>query len=656
MVHGSQAGQAIVLIAIMLAVVVGMAALALDGSRAYAVRRDLQAAVDAAALAAGDTLQQTNNYVSAEQAASTIFGTNLRLYSAPTCSPAYGSPGASPLTVTCTYSDGSALVQTVSALGPQGSQFTMTGTRALGLVFARILTSGMVPRASATASSGVSNLLFAPTLAALNQAGCGGTSGAAFSLTTGGTMSVVGDVVSNGVISSAGSLQVAGDVYARCQSSVSNLTTQCFSSGNATPCTYPDVAGAVRTGHYFADPAYPPPTVASGSQPNPANNVVLSPGVYSVDPLFPGGRCYFLSGGVYEWLAGYTNNSAFVSNELKPPDEPAYNNNTSLAGHQFWNADGVHCAGAVKVTSIGRSSNTLREGTWAIVVTAVRTATFNGLSYKRESAPSECHTDSIGDSQAMQVQISNVPGATSYNVYAAPPSNGCSGPFGLAGSIASVGTQQNDNTGGCAFNGSSCSLGTETAVFDATLLGLLFSPNALAAPGVVGSYPPSGETAPLRSNLPNENANLAAPPAGDRANENQCDTVAGALTTCPGPITPGAVEFYLPSGGCLNDTSNGDNYFFSGYQFDWIALYEPGAAYPPANTCSNLLGAASDSAFIGLVYAPAAAITVNKASAFRTDEGGGVIADTLTFSGQLPTIIGDTVDYGPAPQASRLIG
>src|SRR5882757_7305269 len=86
----SQRGQAIVLIAILLAVVVGMAALAIDGSRAYALRRDLQAAVDAAALAAGDKLQQTGSYVSAEQAASNIFGANLRLYAAPSCSPGYG--------------------------------------------------------------------------------------------------------------------------------------------------------------------------------------------------------------------------------------------------------------------------------------------------------------------------------------------------------------------------------------------------------------------------------------------------------------------------------------------------------------------------------------------------------------------------------------
>jgi len=175
-------------------------------------------------------------------------------------------------------------------------------------------------------------------------------------------------------------------------------------------------------------------------------------------------------------------------------------------------------------------------------------------------------------------------------------------------------------------------------------------------PGVTGSYPPSGETAPLRSNLPNENANRAAPPAGDRANENACQTVPKALATCPDAITPGAVAFVIPSGGCVNDTSNGDVRIFSGYQYNWMALYEPGNGNPPANTCSNFLGAAIDSAFIGLVYAPAAAITVNKASAFRTDDGGGVIAYTLTFSSLLPTIIGDPAEYGPVPPGARLTG
>src|SRR5437868_8430094 len=105
-----QAGQAIVLIALMLTVLIGMAAIAIDGSRAYALKRDMQAAVDSAALAASDKLQQSGSYVSAEQAATNIFGSNLRLYPAPSCT-AYGSPGVSPWTVTCTYADSTVLTE-----------------------------------------------------------------------------------------------------------------------------------------------------------------------------------------------------------------------------------------------------------------------------------------------------------------------------------------------------------------------------------------------------------------------------------------------------------------------------------------------------------------------------------------------------------------
>ena len=67
------------------------------------------------------------------------------------------------------------------------------------------------------------------------------------------------------------------------------------------------------------------------------------------------------------------------------------------------------------------------------------------------------------------------------------------------------------------------------------------------------------------------------------------------------------------------------------------------------------MGAASDSAFIGLVYTPSAALSVLKATTFRTDETGGLIANTISFSGQLPTIIGDS-DYSPVPPAAKLTG
>ncbi len=642
----------------MVAIVVGMAALAVDGARAYALRRDLQAATDASALAAGDSYQQFRNYITAEAAATTSFGRNIRLYVSPSCSPIYGAP---PRTIRCTYSDpeGTVLTEVVTALGAAGVQFTISASRSLVLQFARILTSGSAPQLSAAASASVNNLLYTPTVAALSPAGCGGMPGNAITTTSGGTLNIVGDMVSSGAISIAGSASIAGDVYARCQSSVTGVTTTCYPSGDLPPCTYPNIVGVTRSGYNFADPGYPAPPLVGSAQPRPPTGggpVVLAPGSYAMDPALGAGLCYFLAGGVYKWQGGYTNNGSFVSNELRPPDEPMYNNNTIIAGHQLWNTDSVGCAGSFQVNSQSGSPVIPREGTWAFVLTSVRSAIYNGVSYTRESAPSMCRTVSVGDNQVVQIQVSNVPGAVSYNVYAAP-SNGCSGQFGLAGSITVVGSVQNTATMGgvCpAFSGTGCSLGHESAVFDGGPLGTAFILNAFGAPDVVGSPPPDGETAPLRSNLPNENANRASPPHGDRANENQCDTVAAALTTCAGPITPGAVAFVIPSGGCLNDTISGDNVVFSGYQYNWMVVYEPGAAYPPANTCSNFIGAATDSAFIGFFYAPAAAITISKASSFRTDEVGGVMGNTLTFSGLLPTILGDPAEYGPVPPAAKL--
>jgi hypothetical protein len=639
----------------MLAVVVGMAALAIDGSRAYALRRDLQAAVDAAALAAGDNLQQTGLYTSAEPAATASFGANARLYNAPSCS-GYAAPSATqnPRTITCNYADGTVLTQIVTALGPAGTQFTITASRLLALAFARILTNGTIPRLSATASGGVNNLLYTPTIAALSQTGCGGVAGNAISVAAVGSVSVVGDVVSSGAISVPGSAQVAGDVYARCQSSVANVTTTCYPSGNATPCTFPDVAGTTKSGYNFVDPNYPPPAVVAGSQATPASNVVLLPGTYAADPAIAAGKCYFLSGGVYGWPSGYTSNGGFVSNELKPPDEPNPTNNTLLANQQFWNTNGVNCAGAFRISAVGGSA--IPRGVWALEMTSVRSDSYAGVNYKRESAPSMCRTVSVDFGQVIQLQISNVPGATSYGAYVSPPPNGCSGPFGLAGYIPVSGSVQNNSTvGTCpAFTGTSCSLGNQTLLIDSNILGVRFTP-ALLPPGTFQAYPPDSETAPLQSGLPNQNPNRGTPPAGDRANENQCETVAAALTPCPGPITPGGVVFYLPNGSCLNDTNGGDNFVFTGYQYNWVVTYEPGAANPPANACSNVMGAAGNSAYIGLVYLPSASLSVPSSAGFRAKATGGVIASTITFNGVIPMIVGSSA-YMPVAPAARLVG
>ena len=83
-----QEGQAIVLIALLILVLFAMLGLAIDSGRSYVDRRDQQAAVDAAALAAGDWY---DNYPDLPDLtavtlpkARQVYANNLHLYSAPT--------------------------------------------------------------------------------------------------------------------------------------------------------------------------------------------------------------------------------------------------------------------------------------------------------------------------------------------------------------------------------------------------------------------------------------------------------------------------------------------------------------------------------------------------------------------------------------------
>jgi len=644
-----QGGQAIVLIAFMLTVLIGMVALAIDGSRAYALRRDIQAATDAAALAAADKMQQSGSYVSAEQAATAIFGTNLRLYAAPSCT-AYGTPGASPWTVTCTYSDGTVLTDVARALGPQGSRFMLTATRTLQLQFGRVLTNGSNPTLGAGAHGNVDNLLYSPTVAALDEDGCGGVGGAAITINGTGTLDVNGDLVSNGAVSvTGGGLRVAGDIYAHCQSPVpGSVTNSCYPSDASTPCSYPDVAGATRAGYRLPDPGYPAPSVLGGTVTFAGLSVVVPAGIYSPPISVDGSHCWFLSGGVYTFLAGVINNGDFVSNELKPPDEPDASNNTLRSANQFWNSSGVTCAGALQVTK-ATGPRDIPLGIWSFVVTSVRNDVYNGVSYSRESAPSMCDQINLNNHfDDVQILVSNVPGATSYNIYAAPPGNGCAGPFGLAANVPVTGSVTNFNLSPCPdVNGNGCSLGNESIVLS-NQLASPFAPNAGAAPGTTGAYAPDPERAPLAAGLPNQNPLRGAGATGDRANENNCKSVGNAYISCPGPITPGAVEFNFPAGSCLTTGTGADTYIFSGYQYNWIVMYEP-----PANSCSNSLGAMSNSAFIGLVYCPGASIAITSPYTFEAGGVGGVIADTVSFTGSLPSMSYSS-SYAPVPQAGRI--
>jgi len=121
------------------------------------------------------------------------------------------------------------------------------------------------------------------------------------------------------------------------------------------------------------------------------------------------------------------------------------------------------------------------------------------------------------------------------------------------------------------------------------------------------------------------------------------------FVTSPAPITPGAVELYYPNGGCLSAGNGSDTYLFSGYQYDWISVYEPAS-----NTCANAIGAAGNSAYIGLFYAPGASVAVSSPYVAEAAGTGGMIAASFTFTGTLPSITYNA-NYAPVPPASRLI-
>src|SRR5207245_11635530 len=126
------------------------------------------------------------------------------------------------------------------------------------------------------------------------------------------------------------------------------------------------------------------------------------------------------------------------------------------------------------------------------------------------------------------------------------------------------------------------------------------------------------------------------PTGGAIAYEGHCvDTATVNAVACPGAWTPGAVVFFIPSGGCLDQHGTGDIYLFSGYQLQRVVLYEPGpeqSAQPNARTGNKVNGTGFTS-LIGVFYLPAAAITINGNSAYQATIAGGVIAWTASLIG-----------------------
>jgi hypothetical protein len=662
-----QRGQAIVLIALIIVVMIGFLGLAVDGGRGYLDRRQLQAAVDAAALAAAYNYMINSDYSQAQQAATNQYANNEHLYMAPVCS-GYGT-----VAVSCTFGDPTNHVLTLAVVNHSiaGVTFNATGTHQIPVAVMQVLgSSSMAIGATATALARKTGTNGA-AIQTLAPAGCG-SGGQSLTFQGNSKTYVTGDIWSNGSIfdnSATAGGSVNGNVIDIC--------------GTPPPLTTPTpwtVTGAQANGWTMPDPNYTmPPINATSRSWNSTSGSVELPGTYAADPNLTGSAgCYFLAGGVYDLTAGFTQNGGFVSNELRPPDEPnmaatnqpnittttaTYNGGTSIsvssllgaipqgssvyvggvtfavskaaaagdtsisvskqtatiatgsllsvrAFKQFWDLSGT-CSSSFTVTPNG--SGSFSAGIYSVEVTALRWEPASGSScsgpasptcYLRESAPSMCKTVTLGSSGVIKVSVTSDPGASGFRVYLAQ-NGACTGLTYCA-----------DTNGSSSVTINNCFSGT-------------------------GS-PPDQEGLPLASGLPNANPPAAAPPHGDLANENHCvDPTTGNNVSCPGAWTPGAVVIFIPSGGCLDLHATGDVYLFSGYQYQRVVLFEPGPQQSSQpNTCGAVSGSSPNkvnggalTSLIGIFYIPAASVTINGGSQYQATIAGGVIAWTATITG-----------------------
>lgn len=446
-----QRGQAIVLIALVMVVMIGILGLAVDSGRAYLERRQLQNATDSAALAAGDAQENYADLTGKSlPAAIALYEANERLTTAPTTTTTNGTvtaPNGNTYNQTTQVSTWSGHTLTVKATNTQfnGYTFDVIASHPYQVAFMGIFgIVGAIP-ISAEATSIVGNQRQQPALLTLSTAGCGGTN-APLTMTGAGTLTILGDVYSNGCANADPNLIIAGNSYGGAGSTLSGANYYCY---NAAPgfvpyrpnpsCNIGDTVGTYQV----PSPPLPDPGYQSGSIPT-ANQTAISHGSwYEMTPglwtsmSITDANCYFLDPGVY--AGDFANHgSGIISNELKPPDEPSYlDPNAALpAGSEFWNikkSSGT-CAGDFSVQAVARGAGTHPSaGNYGVELTSVRAETGGapactaGTPCVRESAPSVCRPVALTGSQAIEVDLNyNSPGAQSYNVYVNP--NGCEVP------------------------------------------------------------------------------------------------------------------------------------------------------------------------------------------------------------------------------------
>ena len=303
-------GQAIVLVAFIMVVLLGFAGLAIDSGHAYLDRREMQAAVDAAALAAAYRYMNTSDYGQSEQAGAAVYAQNERLYGSYSCS------GDASRSVTCNFGDSSGQTLSISVADHSiaGVTFTATGRHNIAVAMMQVLGTGPSVPVTATATAMArrpgSN---GAAIQTLSPAGCAG-SGNSLTFTGTSTTLVTGDIWSNGSITDNGSASgsVNGNVIDICPA--------------IPPSPLPNfsVTGSQVNGWTMPDPGFAQPPLNTTPQ-NwlSASGSVEQPGTFASNPNITGSGCYFLNGGVYDWQAGFKFNGGFISNELRPPDEPS---------------------------------------------------------------------------------------------------------------------------------------------------------------------------------------------------------------------------------------------------------------------------------------------------------------------------------------------
>ncbi|HEV2217811.1 MAG TPA: pilus assembly protein TadG-related protein [Candidatus Dormibacteraeota bacterium] len=461
-----QNGQAIVLIALLILVLFGMLGLAIDSGRAYVDRRDQQAAVDAAALAAGDWFENYNDlYGSTLPNAKAVYQTNLHLYAGPTSDvdiTTFVGPNNNLQqdTDVLTFAGGYTLTIVATNTQFNGYQFLFTSTHQLPLAFMQLFGGSPTITINATATAIVGNQRQTPALLTLSTGSC------SLNLKGAATLTLLGDAYSNGTACVDPNLQEAGNCYGAAGSNCSSASYYCYNSTpgfvpyppntRGTPCAAGDTQGIpVVPAPTLPDPGYLSNSLPyysslplqSYNQNNRTTWTEMTPGPYGTFHLTGGSAsCAFLDPGIYVWTNGYTSDAtgSLLSNELKPPDEELYSapGTTNTAGIQFWNLNGTSCAGhftlAVNtVAGYGIKHGGLGLGNWGVELTSVRWDTFSDPTLgtcsvspgcRRESAPSECQSISTADIRDQVIDISvtqNAPGAQYYNVYLDP--NGCDG-------------------------------------------------------------------------------------------------------------------------------------------------------------------------------------------------------------------------------------